>query len=292
MSDPTPPKSEPTSPEHTRYAEDAPLVTRSSLVRDLQALGLRPGMTVIAHSSIRAIAGGGYIVGGVQTVLDALLEVLTPEGTLVMPTHSVQYTDPAGWTRPPVPPAWVPTMRAEMPAFDPQRSPSTVGALPEYFRTCPGVLRSGHPIGSCAAWGRHAAQVTDGDRFASDLGPESPIGQVYALDGWVLMLGTRHHNNTSLHLAEHYATWEGKAPDVHQCPVLVDGQRVMRHIRAESVNSADFDAAGAAFEAASPEHWTSRTVGAAYTRLVRQRPLVDYAIGWMEANRPASLKNA
>jgi aminoglycoside 3-N-acetyltransferase len=282
----------PASAPPKRYTEDSPLITVATLLRDLQALGVEPGMTVMVHSSIKAVAGGGYIVGGLPSVIHALMEAVTPDGTLVMPTHTTHNTDPAGWSHPPVPASWVETIRVEMPAFDPLRTPSQTGRLTELFRTYPGVLRSRHPIGSCAAWGRHAAQIISGDPCLTDLGPEGPIGQVYALDGWVLTLGTRHHNNTSLHLAEHFATWEGKTPDITPSAMMLDGKRVLYTIRTESINSDDFDELGAAFEVAHPEGWRAGPVGAAYTRLLQQRPMVDFAVGWMSANRPASLARA
>ena len=61
--------------------EDLPIITKSRLTHDLRALGLEAGQMVMLHASVKA---AGWVVGGPDVVLDALLEVLTPAGTLAM----------------------------------------------------------------------------------------------------------------------------------------------------------------------------------------------------------------
>ena len=127
--------------------------TRDSLSRDLRALGVESGTAVIVHASLSQI---GWVVGGARSVIEALMDVLTPDGTLVMPAFTGDLSDPAEWSNPPVPVHWVETIRRHMPAFDPERTPSrNMGRIAEEFRTWPEVRRSGHPESSLAVWGRH-----------------------------------------------------------------------------------------------------------------------------------------
>ncbi len=42
-------------------------------------------MTVIVHSSLSSI---GWVSGGAVAVVEALMEVITEEGTIIMPTQS------------------------------------------------------------------------------------------------------------------------------------------------------------------------------------------------------------
>jgi aminoglycoside N3'-acetyltransferase len=67
-----------------------PLITRSRLVADLKRLGLQQGQVVMLHTSVRAI---GWVVGGPDVVIQALLDVLGPEGTLMWLTkdHPLHY---------------------------------------------------------------------------------------------------------------------------------------------------------------------------------------------------------
>ncbi len=174
--------------------------TVASLRRDLRALGVAAGDVVLLHSSARSL---GFVAGGVQAFVQALLDVLGPDGTLVVPTHTSDNCDPATWRNPPVPEAWWPAIRHEAPGFDPARSPSRwMGVIPELVRTWPGAVRSDHPRLSFAAVGARAAGITGRHRYDDALGESSPLGAVYRYGGKVLLLGCGHDSNTSLHLAE------------------------------------------------------------------------------------------
>lgn len=61
-------------------------VTRESLVAGLRCVGLRAGDNVVVHSSLSRL---GHVEGGADAVIDALEEVVTADGTLVMPTFSL-----------------------------------------------------------------------------------------------------------------------------------------------------------------------------------------------------------
>ena len=257
--------------------------TIASLQRDLAALGVRTGMSVLVHSSLSAL---GWVAGGALAVVLALREATGPEGTLVMPTHSGDLTDPADWRNPPVPEVWWPIIRETMPAYDPVLTPTRgMGAIPDCFRVGHDVLRSGHPQGSFAARGRWAERITVGHELTSDFGERSPLARLYDLDGWVLLLGVGHGNNTSLHLAEYRATYPGKRFVAAGAPLLIDGERRWVEFRTLHVDSDDFPAIGEAFARDTGLVRVGR-IGAAHALLMPQRALVDYGVHWMETHRP------
>ena len=74
-----------------------------TITKDLKALGVEKGMTIIVHSSLSSI---GWISGGAVAVVEALMKVVTEEGTIIMPTQSSDLSDPKHWSRPPVPEDW------------------------------------------------------------------------------------------------------------------------------------------------------------------------------------------
>jgi aminoglycoside 3-N-acetyltransferase len=258
-------------------------VTVASLMEDLADLGVTPGMTLIVHSSLSKL---GWVSGGPVAVILALEQLLGPEGTLVMPTHSGDLTDPAIWEKPPVPESWWQVIRDTMPEFIPDLTPTRgMGRIAETFRHQRGVLRSAHPHYSFAVWGKHAQQIVNGHTLDFGLGNSSPLARVYDLDGHILLLGVGHDSNTSLHLAEYRARYPGRKVILNSAPVLVSGERRWTRMREIDDDTDDFEQIGAAF-AAETEWARTGSVALADAILLPQRPLVDFATRLMSHHRP------
>lgn len=256
-------------------------LTRKSLAENLRACGLAEGQTVLVHMALSKL---GWIPGKAQAVIQAFLDVLGETGTLMMPTHTTENTDPAEWRYPPVPESWWQTIRDEMPAFDPAlTSTRGMGIVPELFRTWPGVRRSNHPVLSFAAHGPNADYLLHDHALHEDAGDRSPLGRLYELDGYVLLLGVEHWNNTSLHLAEFRADYRGKKQMQSGCAMLVDGKREWVWYETLQFHSDDFGEIGQVFDAAHPVR--IQKIANAELRLFRQRALVDFAVDWMEQHR-------
>ena len=258
-------------------------VTQRELEGELCGIGLASGQTVLVHTSLSRL---GWVVGGGQAVLLALEKVLGPEGTLVMPAFFDGIPEPSTWRDPPVPASWWATIRQEMPPWDPAVSPTRqVGIVADLLRHQPGTVQSFHPNKSFVARGPRAHVLLDDHELDHGFGERSPLGRLYELDGWILLLGVGHGNNTSLHLAEYRAAWPGREKHLR-----LEG-RVVRAGRVESVSfvdvngtSEDFERLGAEYEEAGGAV-TAGPVGRGTGRLLRMRPIVDFAVGWIERNR-------
>lgn len=256
--------------------------TIQSLVADLRRVGVEPGMTLLVHSSLSSL---GWVCGGAVAVILGLERALGPRGTLMMPAHSGDLSDPAEWQNPPVPSAWWEIIRETMPPYDPDLTPTRgIGVIPELFRTQRGVLRSGHPQLSFAAYGPQAAAIVDRHTLAYSLGEQSPLARLYDLDGRVLLLGVDHSRNSSLHLAEYRADFPGKREVQSGAPVLVEGERQWVTFPDIDLNADDFARLGRDFTAESGLVWQGRVAYAA-AALMPQRALVDYAVHWLARNR-------
>jgi aminoglycoside 3-N-acetyltransferase len=160
-------------------------VTREDIVAGLRAVGLPSGATVMVHSSLSAF---GYVDGGEQAVVDALLTAVGERGLVVVPTHT--------WG----------TVNARQPVFHVQLTPSIVGRVTEAFRLRPDAVRSRHPTHSVAAIGADAAAFVQGhDVGNTPCAPDSPYGRLVQARGWVLMLGVDLSRWTLVHGFEEWA---------------------------------------------------------------------------------------
>jgi len=109
------------------------------------------------------------------------------------------------------------------------------------------------------------------------------MGRLYAMDGYVLLLGVGHGNNTVLHLAEDRADFPGKTRHDEGAPVLIDGRRRWQAFRPLKVSDDDFEVLGTAFASTGEESYGR--VGMAQAILMRARAVVDFAKPWFETHR-------
>ncbi|MFD3929995.1 aminoglycoside N(3)-acetyltransferase [Streptomyces sp. NPDC058614] len=252
-----------------------PLVTRDTVSAQLLSLGVRPGETLLLHSSLSSL---GWVCGGAVAVVQGLLDTLGPDGTLVVPTQSGDLSDPALWSNPPVPEEWWPAIRAAMPAYDPLVTPARgVGVIPETVRNWPGALRSAHPQTSFAAIGPGAAAVLDGHGMDCRLGERSPLARLEEMGARVLLLGAGYDACTAFHLAEY------RIPS----PLVEVGRPALggwEEVTEVSISSERFDELGSDFERDRPV--VRGRVGAADTRLFPVADAVAYAERWLALHRP------
>jgi aminoglycoside 3-N-acetyltransferase len=254
--------------------------TVTSLAAQIRDLGIAAGDVVLLHSSMKSL---GFVVGGSQAVVQALLDVVGPAGTLAVPTHTPDNSDPADWQHPPVPEAWWQVIREQAPGFDPAISPSrSMGVIAETVRTWPGAVRSNHPWVSFAAIGAQAADITADHRLDDALGEQSPLGAIYRLGGLVLLLGCGHDSNTSLHLAE----WRQTSPPRARRGSSVrnpDGTSSWVTWTDVAEDEGDFEQLGADFE--TTVGVTEGLIGTATSRLMPARALVDFGTDWIARHR-------
>jgi len=253
--------------------------TIQSLKVQFKEAGLKPGMNVIVHSSLSSI---GWVCGGANSVIKAIMEVITWDGTLIMPTQSPSLSDPSIWENPSIPKSWWEEVKKNMPAFDCQITPTEfMGAIPEIFRTFPDVQRSYHPTHSFGIWGRNGRSWSLNHPLDESLSDFSPLGKLYENNGYIFLIGVGHDTSTSLHLAE---TMVYNFPkQKYASPILKQGKRVWEEYEDFQYDSEDFEKIGNAFEGEFKinEHF----VGNAKTKFIPMKNIVDFAQEWITQNR-------
>lgn len=161
--------------------------SKDFLENEFKKIGIKAGDHVLVHSALSKI---GYINGGAQTLVDALLNVITEKGTLLMPSFPA-----SGRNK---------DFVESITAFDIKNTPSQMGKVTELFRTMPGVKRSFHPTDPVCALGSEAEYFTNS--HYGEITPytfNSPFRKLCNKNGKILMLGTTLNGaGTNLHTLE------------------------------------------------------------------------------------------
>ncbi len=153
------------------------MITKAQLVRDLKKLGVRKGMDLMVHS---ALSGIGFVKGGPETVIDALLEAVGKTGTLLMPSFN----------------------HHEAFVYNPMTTPTKTGAVPDAMWRRPDAVRSiqcSHPV---SAIGPKAEEWCAGHLKAGIWSAESPIGKFVQEGGHILSVGVGQNSSSAYHVAE------------------------------------------------------------------------------------------
>lgn len=163
--------------DYVELVESDQRISKTQLISDFKNLGLQTGMDVMVHSSLSKV---GQVIGGANTVIDALLSVIGKHGTLVMPSFNHRGAH----------------------VYNPLITPSTNGAIPNAFWQRPGVIRSLHPTHAVAAFGPKAEYICADHLTTGVWTADSPISRLIHNGGYILSLGVDHNSSTAYHAAE------------------------------------------------------------------------------------------
>lgn len=271
-------------PELDTIAAVAAPVTEDSILADLRAMGVRRGETLIVHSAMSKL---GWVCGREAAIIRALVRAVGPFGTVVMPAHSGDNSEPSKWSNPPVPESWFAIVRDTMPGFD-RRVTATraIGQVAETFRRYPGTKRSAHPNVSWAMRGPFAAWRLRGHTAGKPcFGMKSPLGRLYRSNARTLLIGVGYGNCTSLHLAE--AVSENTPQTTLGAAIKTLGGRKWKTWQDIDFDSDRFPQIGEAYEQ-SGGVVTVGKIGAADCKLLHIAPLVDFGIKWMREHPAAA----
>ncbi len=152
-------------------------VKKTDIISGLKRLGLTGGDHVFVHAALSSL---GSVAGGADTVIDALLQVVGPDGTVV-----------------------VPAFESDDEVFDTGKSQTHLGALPQAFWKRKDAFRSRHPLASVAAIGAKAEWlIKDHVEAKTAHGKGTPYYRLCELGGKILLLGVDLDRCTFLHTAE------------------------------------------------------------------------------------------
>ena len=139
-------------------------MNKIEIANGLRELGLKNGDKVLLHSSLVSL---GNVEGGPDAVIDAFIDVIGKEGTLLVPVFG------------------------------------DLGIITSTLKKRPGAVVSSCPVGTLAALGADAEAICKDHWQASTAhGADTPFTRLADMDGYVCLLGCDQDRNTSLHGVE------------------------------------------------------------------------------------------
>jgi len=143
------------------------VVTKQDIVNGLKKIGIKKGDTIFVHSSLSAF---GFVEGGPQAIIDALLETVGNNGNVCMPCFGPL---------------------SDGKTFDVRETPSNLGKVSDVFWRLPTAKRSLSPTHSVACIGKQATQITTGHLIdETPFTKNSPYFKAMELGGKVIVLGS------------------------------------------------------------------------------------------------------
>jgi aminoglycoside 3-N-acetyltransferase len=160
----------------------------SDLLTAYGNLGLSKGAVIYLTADLGRLMAPYSVPGKAalcQAHVDAIFEIIGPDGTLVVGTASTNLCNTSI-------------------VFDPATTPSNnMGVLSEYVRQLPGTVRSFHPTGSYCAYGAKARALMDNVSRHTH-GPQSPEHRLLEYGARCIAIGKHpRHSCTAVHYIEH-----------------------------------------------------------------------------------------
>ncbi|MFA5857701.1 MAG: AAC(3) family N-acetyltransferase [Elusimicrobiota bacterium] len=242
-------------------------VYKHNIVEGLNALGLSTGDVVLVHSSLSKF---GKVVGGAQTIISAILEVIGKQGTLCAPT--LTGNSQLSINNPPI--------------FDVRNSGCWTGVIPYTLLSWPGAVRSLNPTHSVVAVGKHAKVITAGhEKCLVSCNKKSPYYKIAKLGGYVLFLGVGLECNTTFHTVEEIVNvkYHLQKQSVHAVVYDYNGEiRIVKNMLHKYGTPRQFGR----IEPLLLEKGIMRktVIGNAEVRLVKSLPMIELAVKMLKEN--------
>lgn len=140
------------------------MLTQNDIADSLRSMGLKQGDIVLLHSSLISL---GKVNGGPAAVVDAFLDVIGTDGTLLVPVFGA------------------------------------LGILTDEVKNRPDAVISPCPVGTLAAIGKDAEELCrDHWKAETAHGNDTPYTRIAEKGGFICLLGVDQDRNTTLHSVE------------------------------------------------------------------------------------------
>ena len=170
------------SPSEIKQANqtDPVFTTREEFENALRQLGVHKNIKMVVHSSLGSL---GKFEGGAENLCQCLMDMVSEDGLLMLPTLSWYPKDGEDFT------------------YDPENTVVSTGIIPETFRKLPGVVRSLDPTHSMSVWGKDKLDYIRHHHQLPTMHRNSPLGLLEQAGGYCLLIGC-WTSTTFMHVVE------------------------------------------------------------------------------------------
>lgn len=220
------------------------MITLESLIEHFRALKIEAGDVIEVHVSLETL---GFICGGAEAILSALLKVIGHEGTLVTNAHNILNQDPALLSVS-IPLNEYPLYRKMMVInHSKQNLPNPIDEFTYALQIKDLTLVSAHPTYGVMAYGKQAKWITQNHALGDSFSEDSPYSRCLQLKAKVLLMGSDYSPVSSLHLAE--AISQIRPLEIKGAALLKEGQRKWLEVMDYAYQSDYFNELGYLLEA-------------------------------------------
>ena len=161
-------------------------IDKSYIEKIFKKCGVSQGDNLFLHCDaiVTASIEGIDFTQKANTLFDGIIEVLGPDGTLILPTFTYSATNGE--------------------VYNVQKTTSKVGLLTEHFRNRIGVKRSCNPIFSVAAFGKNAEKYALSS-FVDCFGDATCFDLLLKQNSWIFTLGCSFDRITFIHYVDQIA---------------------------------------------------------------------------------------
>jgi len=187
------------------------MFNKEDIINQLKSFKTEKGKIVTVHTSMKAV---GEVMGGAETVLDALIECFCKDdGLLCVPTH---------------------TWNSDV--YDMRKAESCIGILPCIAAGHRAGVRTLHPTHSMAVFGERGRveEFVKDEAFSdSPTNPNGCYGKIYDEGGYVLLIGVGQNKNTYIHCVEEMLDVPGRLTEemVEKTIIHTDNREEKRFLR-------------------------------------------------------------
>ena len=248
-------------------------ITKNQIMKAFNELNISEEELLLVYGDL---SQNSNVIGGAQTVIEGLYEVLEMNATIVMPAHSLKQNCPTFFDET-LPKEILSVVKENTPAFDKELTAISSGELATTFAMNNRVIRSNHPVASFLALGQKASWMMSNHQLDSMFGDYSPMQKLYAQDAKVLCLDMDYEMITAFHYIEYLVNRNEKIS--HEAMINENGERVHVQFEDLALNSSKFNEIGKQYE--ESREILKIMVGSMEYKVLDFKDFIDFGVNYL-----------